>query len=63
MWEFSNTLSVLSGQLKAGLKGPFLLLVDSCNKAALRCIFSTTGDYLRRMTHQHRRMPLTLCYR
>jgi hypothetical protein len=31
--------------------------------AALRCIFSTTGDYLRRMAHQHRRMPLTLCYR
>jgi type 1 fimbriae regulatory protein FimB/type 1 fimbriae regulatory protein FimE len=30
---------------------------------ALRCIFSTTGDYLRRMAHQHRRMPLTLCYR
>jgi hypothetical protein len=29
----------------------------------LRCIFSTTGDYLRRMAHQHRRMPLTLCYR
>jgi 2-oxoisovalerate dehydrogenase E1 component len=21
------------------------------------------GDYLRRMAHQHRRMPLTLCYR
>jgi hypothetical protein len=32
-------------------------------EAALRCIFSTTGDYLRRMVHQHRRMPLTLCYR
>ena len=32
-------------------------------EAALRCIFSTTGDYWRRMTHQHRRMPLTLCYR
>jgi hypothetical protein len=32
-------------------------------EAALRCIFSTTGDYLRRMAHQHRRMPLTLCYR
>jgi transposase-like protein len=31
--------------------------------AALRRLFSTTGDYLRRMTHQHRRMPLTLCYR
>jgi hypothetical protein len=29
-------------------------------EAALRCIFSTTGDYLRRMAHQHRRMPLTL---
>jgi hypothetical protein len=29
----------------------------------LRYIFSTTGDYLRQMTHQHRRMPLTLCYR
>jgi hypothetical protein len=32
-------------------------------EAALRCIFSTTGDYLRRMAHQHRRIPLTLCYR
>lgn len=32
-------------------------------EAAWRCIFSTTGDYLRRMAHQHRRMPLTLCYR
>jgi transposase-like protein len=32
-------------------------------EAALRCLFSTTGDYWRRMTHQHRRMPLTLCYR
>jgi transposase-like protein len=32
-------------------------------EAALRCIFSTTGDSLRRMAHQHRRMPLTLCYR
>jgi transposase-like protein len=32
-------------------------------EAALRCIFSTTGDDWRRMTHQHRRMPLTLCYR
>ena len=32
-------------------------------EAALRCIFATTGDYLRRMVHQHRRMPLTLCYR
>ena len=32
-------------------------------EAALRCIFSTTGEYWRRMTHQHRRMPLTLCYR
>ncbi len=32
-------------------------------EADLRCIFSTTGDYWRRMTHQHRRMPLTLCYR
>ena len=30
---------------------------------ALRYICSTTGDYLRQMTHQHRRMPLTLCYR
>jgi hypothetical protein len=28
-----------------------------------RSIFLTTGDYLRRMAHQHRRMPLTLCYR
>ena len=32
-------------------------------ETALRYIFSTTGDYLRQMTHQHRRMPLTLCYR
>ena len=32
-------------------------------EAALRCIFSTPGDYWRRMTHQHRRIPLTLCYR
>jgi ISXO2-like transposase domain/Transposase zinc-ribbon domain len=32
-------------------------------ETALRCIFSTTGDYLRQMTHQHRRIPLTLCYR
>ena len=32
-------------------------------EAALRCIFSTTGAYWRRMIHQHRRMPLTLCYR
>jgi hypothetical protein len=32
-------------------------------EAALRCIVSTTGDYVRRMAHQHRRMPLTLCYR
>jgi hypothetical protein len=32
-------------------------------EVALRYIFSTTGDYLRRMAHQHRRMPLTLCYR
>jgi hypothetical protein len=32
-------------------------------EAALRGIFSTTGDYWRRMAHQHRRMPLTLCYR
>ena len=32
-------------------------------EAALRCIFSTTGDYVRRMAHQQRRMPLTLCYR
>lgn len=32
-------------------------------EAALRSIFSTPGDYLRRMAHQHRRMPLTLCYR
>jgi hypothetical protein len=32
-------------------------------EAALRCIFSTTGDYWRWMAHQHRRMPLTLCYR
>jgi transposase len=31
--------------------------------AALRCIFSPPGDYWRRMTHQHRRIPLTLCYR
>lgn len=32
-------------------------------ESAVRCIFSTTGDYLRQMVHQHRRMPLTLCYR
>jgi hypothetical protein len=32
-------------------------------ETTLRYIFSTTGDYLRRMAHQHRRMPLTLCYR
>jgi transposase-like protein len=32
-------------------------------EATLRYIFSTTGDYWRRMAHQHRRMPLTLCYR
>ena len=32
-------------------------------EAVLRCIFSTPGDYWRRMAHQHRRMPLTLCYR
>jgi hypothetical protein len=32
-------------------------------EAAVRCMFSTTGEYLRRMAHQHRRMPLTLCYR
>jgi transposase-like protein len=32
-------------------------------EGTLRSIFSTTGDYLRRMAHQHRRMPLTLCYR
>ena len=32
-------------------------------EATLRSIFSTPGDYLRRMAHQHHRMPLTLCYR
>jgi transposase-like protein len=32
-------------------------------ETTLRSIFSTTGDYLRQMTHQHRRIPLTLCYR
>ena len=32
-------------------------------EVALRCLCSTTGDYWRRMAHQHRRMPLTLCYR
>ena len=31
--------------------------------AALRGLFSTPGDYWRRMAHPHRRMPLTLCYR
>jgi len=31
--------------------------------AALRSIVSTPGDSWRRMAHQHRRMPLTLCYR
>jgi hypothetical protein len=32
-------------------------------EAAMRCIFSTPGDYWRRMAHPQRRMPLTLCYR
>jgi len=32
-------------------------------EAALRSIFLSTGDYWRRMAHQHRRIPLTLCYR
>ena len=32
-------------------------------ETALRSIFSTTGRYLRRMVHQHRRIPLTACYR
>ena len=32
-------------------------------ETALRYIVSTPGEYLRQMTHQHRRMPLTLCYR
>jgi transposase-like protein len=32
-------------------------------ETALRFIFSTTGRYLRRMVHQHRRIPLTACYR
>jgi len=32
-------------------------------EATLQSIFSTTGDYLRQMAHQHRRIPLTLCYR
>jgi transposase-like protein len=32
-------------------------------EAALRSIFSTTGRYLRRLVHQHRRIPLTACYR
>jgi len=32
-------------------------------ETALRSIFSTTGDSWRQMTHQQRRMPLTLCYR
>jgi transposase-like protein len=32
-------------------------------EVTVRHIFSTPGDYLRRMAHQHRRMPLTLCYR
>ena len=36
---------------------------DQTFEATLRSIFSTTGDYWRRMAHQHRRMPLTLCYR
>jgi transposase-like protein len=31
--------------------------------AALRFLFSTPGRYLRRMVHQHRRLPLTGCYR
>jgi transposase-like protein len=32
-------------------------------ETAVRFIFSTTGSYLRRMVHQHRRIPLTACYR
>ena len=36
---------------------------DQTFEATLRSIFSTTGDDWRRMAHQHRRMPLTLCYR
>ncbi len=32
-------------------------------ETALRFIFSTTGRYLRQMVHQHRRIPLTACYR
>jgi hypothetical protein len=31
--------------------------------ATLRSMFSTPGDYWRRMAHQPRRLPLTLCYR
>lgn len=32
-------------------------------EAALHSIFSIPGQYWRRMVHQHRRIPLTLCYR
>jgi hypothetical protein len=42
---------------------PYALALGSDLRNSLRYIFSTTGDYLRQMTHQHRRMPLTLCYR
>jgi len=31
-------------------------------ETALRYMFSTTGEYWRQRPHQHRRMPLTLCY-
>jgi hypothetical protein len=36
---------------------------DQTFETALRYMCSTPGAYGRQMTHQHRRMPLTLCYR
>jgi transposase-like protein len=32
-------------------------------ETALQFIFTTAGRYLRQMVHQHRRIPLTACYR
>jgi len=42
---------------------PWALALVSDLRSSLAVLFSTPGDYLRRMAHQHRRMPLTLCYR
>ena len=39
------------------------LLWQHTLEMALQLIFSTTGRYLRRMVHQHRRIPLTAGYR